>query len=140
MDRSIDSLGQWNSNWHTTCMAQGREQPDGCAALLHVAPAGRRRTDMQRNIPLQQVASPTMRRFMSSDDLLGEIQATLSALADLECRYQIEEEQLKQSSKTASAMRHLCSERESRRHQEREPYLHRLNELERCIQTLISCD
>ena len=91
---------------------------------------------MQRDIP-SQVASPTMRRFLSSDDLLGEIQATLSALADLECRYQIEE-QLKQSSEAASATKYLCSERASRHHQEREPYLHRLNELERCIQTLTS--
>ncbi len=94
---------------------------------------------MQRDIP-SQVASPTMRRFLSSDDLLGEIQATLSALADLECRYQIEKEQLKQRSEAASAMKHLCSERESRHRQERERYLHRLNELERCIQTLTSCD
>ena len=58
---------------------------------------------MQRDIPLQHIAPPTMRRFLSSDDLLGEIQAILSALADLECRHQIEEEQLKQGSETTSA-------------------------------------
>ena len=91
---------------------------------------------MQRNIPLQPVALPTMRMFWSSDDLLGEIQAALAALADLECRHQIEQERLRQGSKPASEGERLCAERESRHQQEREPYVHRLNELERRMRAL----
>jgi hypothetical protein len=138
MDCNIDGLGPEELLAHLL-HGTGTGATKWLRGPLHVAPDVRRKTDMQRNIP-SQVASPTMRRFLSSDDLLGEIQATLSALADLECGYQIEEEQLKQSSETASVKKHLCSERENRHHQEREPYLHRLNELERCIQTLTSCD
>jgi hypothetical protein len=94
---------------------------------------------MQRNISLQPVVSPTMRMFWSSDDLLGELQDTLAALADLECRHQIEQERLRQGSEPASEGERLCAERESRHHQEREPYLHRLNELERRMRALTSC-
>jgi hypothetical protein len=94
---------------------------------------------MQRNIPLQPVASPTMRMFCSPDDLLGEIQDTLAALADLECRHQIEQERLKQGSEPASDGERLCAERESFHQEEREPYLHRLNELQRQLLALTSC-
>jgi hypothetical protein len=91
---------------------------------------------MQRNIRLQPVVSPTMRMFWSSDDLLGELQDTLAALADLECRHQIEQERLRQGSEPASTRERFCAERESRHQQEREPYLHRLNELERRVRAL----
>jgi hypothetical protein len=91
---------------------------------------------MQRNIPLQPVVSPTMRMFWSSDDLLGEIQDTLAALADLECRHQMDQERLKQGAKPASEEERLWAECESRHQQEREPYLHRLNELERRMRAL----
>jgi hypothetical protein len=85
---------------------------------------------MQRNILPQHVASPTMRTFGYSDDLLGEIQTALAALADLECRYEMEREQLKLGSGSASARERLYAERESRHHRERQPYVHRLSELE----------
>jgi hypothetical protein len=94
---------------------------------------------MPRNSPLQPVASPTMRMFWSSDDLLGEIQGTLAALADLECRHQIEQEPLKQGSEPVSEGERFCAERESRHQEGREPYLHRLNELERRMQALTGC-
>jgi hypothetical protein len=86
-----------------------------------------------------RLALPTMRMFWSSDDLLGELQDTLAALADLECRHQIEQERLKQGLEPASEGERLCAERESRHQQEREPYLHRLNELERRMRALTSC-
>ena len=88
---------------------------------------------MERNIFPQQLSTPMMRMFESSDDLLGEIQTALAALADLECRYKMDREQIKLGSESASAREHLYAERESRHHQEREPYVHRLSELERRI-------
>jgi hypothetical protein len=86
---------------------------------------------MQHNSSPQDVASPTMQLFGTSDDLLGEVQTALAALADLECRYAMDREQLKLGSGSASAKEHLWAERESRHHREREPYVHRLSELER---------
>jgi hypothetical protein len=72
-----------------------------------------------------------MQTFWYSDDPLGEIQTALAALADLECRYEMDREQLKLGSGSASAKEHLWAERESRHHRERELYVHRLSELER---------
>jgi hypothetical protein len=77
--------------------------------------------------------------FSSSDDLLGEIHTTLAALADLECRYQIDQERLKQGSEMTSARERLTAERASRHHQEREPYIHRLNELEQRMRAQTFC-
>ena len=73
-----------------------------------------------------------------SDDLLGEIQATLSALADLECSHEINQERLKQGLHTDVAWQHLRVERERQHQQEREPYLHRLNQLEHSVRLLTS--
>ena len=86
---------------------------------------------MQRKIFPQHIASPPMQLFGSSDDLLGAIQSALAALADLECRYEMDREQLKLAPGSASTRERLCGERESRHHREREPYVHRLSELER---------
>ena len=73
-----------------------------------------------------------------SDDLLGEIQATLSALADLECSHEIDQERLKQGLHTDVAWQHLRVERERQHQQEREPYLQRLNQLEHSVRSLTS--
>jgi len=94
---------------------------------------------MQRNIVPQNGASSMMRMFESSDDLLGEIQAALAALADLDCRFEIDREQLQLGLQSASAKERLCAERESRRRREREPYVHRLSELEERMGARLSC-
>ncbi len=94
---------------------------------------------MRRSIFSQHVALPTMSTFGYSDDLLGEIQTALAALADLECRYEVDWEQLKLGSESASVRERRCAERESRYHREREPYVHRLSELERRMRTRAFC-
>src|SRR5687768_17256632 len=43
MDRDIDRLGQWKSDWHTSCMAQGRSNQMAarpCCTLLLLAEGG----------------------------------------------------------------------------------------------------
>jgi outer membrane protein TolC len=79
-----------------------------------------------------------MRIPCPSDDLLGEIQATLAALADLECSYEIDQERLKQGSLTDVAWQHLRVERERRHQQECEPYMQQLNQLQHRMRILTS--
>ena len=76
------------------------------------------------------IASPAMRRFYPPDDLLGEIQATLAAMADLECRYEMDQEQSQLGSVADASRRDVCAEREKHHQQARERYVQRLNELE----------
>jgi hypothetical protein len=51
-----------------------------------------------RKLSQKHAASLAARMNWSSYDLLGEIQVTLAALADLECRYEIVHERLQQGS------------------------------------------
>ncbi len=92
---------------------------------------------MQDHRSLTDKALPAMRVFWPSDDVLGEIQATLAALADLDCNYQMDQEQMKQGAD--AARHHLYIEREKRYQQEREPYIQRLNQLEQSVRSLTSC-
>jgi hypothetical protein len=93
---------------------------------------------MQHNPSRSDTAFPAMRISCHSDDLLSEIQATLAALADLECSYEIDQERLKQSSSTDAAWQHLRVERERRHRQEREPYVQRLNQFHHRMQIFTS--
>ena len=93
---------------------------------------------MQHNRSQSDTTFPAMRIPFPSDDLLGEIQATLSALADLEFSHEIDQERLKQGSPTDVAWQHLRIERERRHQQEREPYVQRLNQLEHSVRSLTS--
>jgi len=86
---------------------------------------------MQRTMSRQPTTSLIMPWLWSPDDLLGEGQAVLAALADLECRYAGEPS-------AADMGEPERAERERRHQQEREPYLRRLNALESRIQALTS--
>jgi hypothetical protein len=77
------------------------------------------------------------RRVWASDDLLGEIQVMLAALADLECSY--ERERLRQKSITKAGGRQLRAKRENHHQQEREAYVQRLSQLEHQMRALTSC-
>ena len=77
-----------------------------------------------------------MRRFYPPDDLLGEIQATLAAMADLECRSEMDQEQSQLGSVADASRRDVYAEREKRHQQARERYVQRLNELECRVQAL----
>ena len=90
---------------------------------------------MQRNLLQHPIASPAMRRFYPPDDLLGEIQVTLAAMADLECRYEMDQEQSKLGSVVDASRRAVCAEREKHHQQARERYVQRLNELEYRMKT-----
>jgi hypothetical protein len=65
------------------------------------------------------------------DDLLGELQHNLAGLADVEMRHEVEREQIEAWPGSIADKEHLSSECERRYHLKREPYLHRLNELQR---------
>ena len=91
---------------------------------------------MHRNLLQPHIASPAMRRFYPPDDLLGEIQATLAAMADLECRYEMDQEQSQLGSVADASRRDVCAEREKHHQQAREHYVQRLNELECRVQAL----
>jgi hypothetical protein len=92
---------------------------------------------VQHNHPQQHIASPAMKQFSLPDDLLGEIQATLAAMADLECRYTMDQERSKLGSSPDAARQDLCVERERDHQQERARYVQRLDELEHRMQALL---
>ena len=71
--------------------------------------------------------------FWSPDDLLGEIQTTLAALADVEYRYERDRERLVQRLGPDAVLQPLWAERERRYDAEREPYRYRLEQLQRRI-------
>jgi DNA anti-recombination protein RmuC len=73
-----------------------------------------------------------------SDELLSEVQATLAALADLECSYEQDQERLRRASTTEAAAQHIRAELEKRHQQEREAYAQRLDQLEHRMQALTS--
>ena len=68
--------------------------------------------------------------FWSPDDLLHELQITLAALADIECRFARDRERIEQWFGSETTRARLRAERESRRGREREPYLQKLDELQ----------
>jgi hypothetical protein len=68
--------------------------------------------------------------FGSQDDLLHELQITLAALADIECRYERDCERIAQWPNPEPERARLRIERESRHNRERAPYLRELERLE----------
>ena len=78
----------------------------------------------------RQFVSAATQAFWSPDDLLGEIQTTLAALADIEYRYERDRERLVQRFGPDAALQPLWVERERRYEAEREPYRHRLERLQ----------
>jgi hypothetical protein len=68
--------------------------------------------------------------FGSQDDLLHELQITLAALADIECRYERDCERIAQWPNPEATQARLRSEREARHRREREPYIRKLDRLQ----------
>jgi hypothetical protein len=81
---------------------------------------------------------PAIQMIWPSDDLLGEIQATLAALADLECSFEQDQERLRHGSTMDETGQHLQAEREKRHQREREPYVQHLSQLEQRMRTSTS--
>jgi hypothetical protein len=79
----------------------------------------------------QRLTAQVKETFGSSDDLLHELQITLAALADIECRYERDCERIAQWPNPEATRARLRSEREARRCREREPYLRKLEKMQR---------
>jgi hypothetical protein len=69
-------------------------------------------------------------RFRSSEALLPDVQSTLAALADVECRYAVRQERVDRWPGPEAAKRRLSARLERRRRRERAPIVHRLQRLE----------
>jgi hypothetical protein len=78
----------------------------------------------------RQIVSAATQEFWSPDDLLGEIQTTLAALADVEFRYERDRERLVQRLGPDAVLQPLWTERERRHEAEREPYRRKLEQLQ----------
>jgi hypothetical protein len=63
------------------------------------------------------------------ESLLHQLQTTLSALADIEARYEAEREYLEQRTVSETDRSEWVADLESRRQTDREPYVQRLAEL-----------
>jgi len=79
----------------------------------------------------RRIVSAATQAFWSPDDLLGEIQTTLAALADVEYRYERDRERLVQRLSPDAVLQPLWAERGRRYEAEREPYQRRLERLQR---------
>jgi hypothetical protein len=78
--------------------------------------------------------------FRSPDDLLHELQITLAALADIECRYERDCERIAQWPNPEATRARLRAERESRRCREREPYIRKLDRLQQRMRARLTSD
>ena len=77
-------------------------------------------------------AAPARARFSPSgilEDLLPQLQHTLAALADVECRYEAVREELEASPKPKAAKNRLLAELDEQRQHEKEPLHRKLAEL-----------
>jgi hypothetical protein len=81
----------------------------------------------------RQIVSAATQVLWSPDDLLGEIQATLAALADVECRYEQDRERLVQRFGPDAVKQRLWVGREKRHQAEREPYQRKVEQLQRRV-------
>ena len=71
------------------------------------------------------------------DGLLGEMQHALAGLANAEMRHEMAHEQIERSSGPVADKEHRSNECDSRYRLEREPYVKRLNHLQRHARSLL---
>ena len=69
--------------------------------------------------------------FWPSNDLLHELQVTLATLADIECHCERDRERIERWPNPETERVRLRADRERRHSREREPYLRKLERLER---------
>jgi hypothetical protein len=84
---------------------------------------------MKRSSLPQRASAPSIQPAWYPDDLLPELQRTLAALADVECRYEVLKEQLQASGGTPATKEPLLRGLEQQRHHEQKPLHDRLAEL-----------
>ena len=86
---------------------------------------------MTPSVLARRIVSAATQAFWPRDDLLHELQTTLAALADVECRYERDRERLVQRFGPDAVKERLWAERERRLEAEREPYRRKLEQLQR---------
>jgi hypothetical protein len=93
---------------------------------------------MPAAINTHQTAPVTEPIRWTPDDLLGEVQLTLQAVADVELRYELARERVEVSSSSTSDKHRCLAELEALRQMELEPFARRLDELERQIRSFMT--
>jgi hypothetical protein len=88
----------------------------------------------------RRVASVVPQALQSEDDLLFELQTTLAALADIECRREMERERLAQRLGSQAMIQRLWEERERRYRAEREPYMRKVERLQQRMRYLLTSE
>jgi hypothetical protein len=77
---------------------------------------------MPRSSATQRPLAPWTQTSCYPDDLLCNIQATLTALADIEVRYRVDQEQLQAWTGPEAIKERFAAQIEERYQREREPY------------------
>lgn len=88
------------------------------------------------SVASQALASPCQSPWYPAD-LLPQLQSTLAVLADIEVQYQHSQEQLRAWAGPEAAKRQFTAQLADRYRQEREPYLQRLEELQRSMSRIL---
>jgi hypothetical protein len=91
---------------------------------------------MTRSVTLSARSSASADQPLYPADLEPAIQQTLSILADIETQYEDERDQLERWSGPETVKERLAGQLESRRQQDREPYVQRLAELHQRMMSL----
>ena len=81
---------------------------------------------MPRSSAAQRLLAPLTQTSCYPDDLLCNIQATLAALADIELRYSVDQEQLQMWAGPQAIKERFAAQIEERYQRERGPYDQRL--------------
>lgn len=84
---------------------------------------------MPRPLVTQRADARSVQSVWYPEDLLPQLQHTLAALADIECRYDVAKEQLEASSRPKAAKKHLLAQLDEKRQREKEPLHRKLAEL-----------
>ncbi len=88
------------------------------------------------SVASQALASPRQPPWYPTD-LLPQLQSTLAVLADIEVQYQHSQEQLRAWAGPEAAKNQFSVQLADRYHHEREPYLQRLEELQRTMSRVL---
>ncbi len=88
---------------------------------------------MPRTSTARQASASSMQRPWYPADLLPQLQSTLAALADMELRYQSDQEQLQGWAGPEAIKTQFAAQLAERYQRERTPYVHRLTELQLLI-------
>jgi hypothetical protein len=84
---------------------------------------------MPRRLVTQRAGARSVQSVWYPEDLLPQLQHTLAALADVECRYEAVREELEASPKPKAAKNRLLAELDEQRQHEKEPLHRKLAEL-----------